>query len=453
MWGLSVGLQPLSDNSFLTHLATGRLILDGSFPRADGYSFSAPGTTWVVQSWLASVSYAGMERALGPEGIQLLVGAMGAALGCVVYALTRPAEQLLSRLLVAGGCMAVGAFAWSERPLMFGLLGLGLVLLSVEGRLHPAWLIPVVWIWANAHGSFPLALVAVGAFALGRRLDGEMPRDELKVLGFVAVGTVAAAFGPLGPRVLLFPVELLGRSDVLVHIQEWQAPGFDDAWTRLFLGLVVFGVLGLVRRPSFRSAIPLVTFVALALLSARNIAPAALVFVPCLAASWAGLGTLRGDMRSRGAVVAVGVAVVFGVLLTSQRLSRPSWDFDEFPVRAIDFALDQGFWADGETRVLTEDYVGNLREGMVGEDAAVFIDDRVDMYPRDVIDDYLVLSGGQKGWDEVLDRYGIDAVVWGQGRPLATLVGDSDDWQVIYQDTQALVACRRGSSACLPAPR
>jgi hypothetical protein len=48
-WGLRIGLQPLSDNSLLTHIATGRIIFDTGFPHSDPYLLPAR-TSWVVQS-------------------------------------------------------------------------------------------------------------------------------------------------------------------------------------------------------------------------------------------------------------------------------------------------------------------------------------------------------------------------------------------------------------------
>ena len=60
--GAAIGLRSLADNSFLTHLATGRLILDsGSVPSHDPYTFTAAGEPWTVQSWLASLLYAVAE--------------------------------------------------------------------------------------------------------------------------------------------------------------------------------------------------------------------------------------------------------------------------------------------------------------------------------------------------------------------------------------------------------
>ena len=65
VWGLSIGIDQLSDNSFFTHLATGRLILDHGIPHHDVYSFTAPGEPWVVQSWLASVLYGWIDSWFG----------------------------------------------------------------------------------------------------------------------------------------------------------------------------------------------------------------------------------------------------------------------------------------------------------------------------------------------------------------------------------------------------
>ena len=62
IWGTVVGLERLHDNSFLTHVATGRLILAHGVPTRDPYTFTALGRPWVVESWLASVLYRGVEN-------------------------------------------------------------------------------------------------------------------------------------------------------------------------------------------------------------------------------------------------------------------------------------------------------------------------------------------------------------------------------------------------------
>ncbi len=121
-----------------------------------------------MQSWLASVAL----RA-GPTGWSassasassspLLAGAIAG----ITWTLTRPARGLVARLAITGVGLAIGATMWAPRPLMFGLVLLGITLLVAERRLPAPVLLPVFWIWVNTHGSFPLGLVALGAYALG----------------------------------------------------------------------------------------------------------------------------------------------------------------------------------------------------------------------------------------------------------------------------------------------
>src|SRR5690606_40871579 len=85
VWGLLIGIAPLVDNSFLTHLATGRLILDQGIPTSDPYSFTAQGHPWVVQSWLASLLYGLAAELWGGTARRLLLGPPTTAIGARVW--------------------------------------------------------------------------------------------------------------------------------------------------------------------------------------------------------------------------------------------------------------------------------------------------------------------------------------------------------------------------------
>ena len=95
------GLGRIDDNSFLTHLATGRLILDtGEIPTSDPYTFTAHGADWVVQSWLASWLYGWVEKLGGGDGLRILTAVLCASLAALVWRLSRPAQGLLVRASV-----------------------------------------------------------------------------------------------------------------------------------------------------------------------------------------------------------------------------------------------------------------------------------------------------------------------------------------------------------------
>jgi hypothetical protein len=444
VWGISIGIDQISDNSFFTHLATGRLILADGIPHRDVYSFTAAGEPWVVQSWLASLLYGWVDSWFGVEGLRVLMATLTGVLGAMVWRLTRPAKALAGRIVIAGCVLGIGTAVWAPRPLLIGLVLLTVTLLAAERGLDPRWLVPVFWVWVNAHGSFPLGLVALGCLWLGRRADGKDSTVELRCLLWAAAGTVLGAISPLGPVLLIFPVRLLGRMDVLSEVIEWQSPSFSSVWARLFLLQVVIGVLALVRRPSYRAAIPLVVFTAAALLGVRNIAVASIVLVPGTALGLSGLGSIRGDRRSPINAVAVVAVALLGVLITLNGLGKPAWQLESFPVDAVAW-LDQNGLHDADVHMATPDTVGNYLELLYGDEAHAFVDDRVDMYPEPVIEDFLVLLHGAPGWREVLDRREVDLVLWERSQALTGIMAESSDWRIIYSDPSWVVGCRRGA--------
>lgn len=438
--GVAIGTGTLNDNSFLTHLATGRLIIDDGFPRNDPYTFTAAGEPWLVQSWLASVTYATLERSLGAGAIVAFHGVLGAVMAACSWALTRPAGALVGRVLLLIPAVVAGSAFWIERPYVIGLVALAATLLAAEGRLHPGWLVPLGWAWVNSHGGWPLGVAAVVLLALGTRLDGGDWRPETKTVGFLCGGLLLGAANPYGPRILLFPFELLGRREQLSLIREWQAPRFDSAEQLAVLALGAVAVLALARRASWRAALPLAAFTVLACTGARNLPVAALVLLPGAANGLAGWGSSTGSSRHRPLALAAAVLGVIGVGVLATAARRPPFRFDQYPVAAIGVIEERGLAPTGGPRVLAPDFVGNFFSLRYGADAAVYVDDRIEVTPGRITAEYEALLAGGPGWDEVLGTWDFDAVVWPVDEPLAELLRLDDRWQIEYEDDEWLVA-------------
>lgn len=440
--GLRLGLVPLHDNSFFTHLATGRLILDrGAIPRTDPYSFTAFGDPWTVQSWGASVVYASVERVAGLLGIRILVAVCTAGLVLLTWRLTRPAHQLLGRLVLAVLAVGIGATFWVERPLLFGLLFLFVALFAAEGDLDPRWLVPAMWLWVNMHGSFPLGLAALGTLAVGRLLDREDARTEFRALGWAAVGTVLGAVNPLGYRLLVFPLELLERREAFSKIVEWQPPTWGSWAERFFaLQLLLAVVLVVTRGRTWRAALPLVVFGLAAVTSLRNIPPASLVLLPGMALGLAGLGSIDGGRRVpilRPAVAAFGV---LALVVAGVGVIQVDTDLVDYPVASAEWMRDQDL-LDLDARVVSRDFVGNYLEVRYGPDQVrAYFDDRVDMYPLQVVRDYSSLLDEDGDYAGVLDRTRATAVLWDRDSDFGRWLERTSAWQVVHRDKDWLVA-------------
>lgn len=443
-FGIHLGMRALTDNSFFTHLATGRLILDsGSVPSQDPYSFTAHGDPWTVQSWGASVLYAASESIGGLGLVRFLITVLMVALVMLVWRLTSPAESLVARLALSAFVLTIGAVFWNERPLMFGLVGLALVLLASDDGLDPRWLVPVMWIWVNTHGSFPFAVLVLALLAIGRRLDGESPSVELRAAKWCGVGILLAMVNPIGPRLLLFPATLLQKQETFALIVEWRAPTWTTWEQQLFaVQVLVAAVIVVWRSRSWRAVLPLLVFGGLAATSLRNIPPASLVLVPAMATGLAGLGSIDGAERTPVARLGVVAMGALCLLLLVGGLTQPHTDLRAYPVEEAAWMRDHGL-LDLESRVLTRDTVGNFLEARYGPDKVrVFIDDRVDMYPAELVIDYAELVTERPGdvYADILLKYEPTTVLWQRDTPFGEWIESSPRWNVVREGKDWLVA-------------
>ncbi len=443
---VGIGLQPLSDNSFLTHLATGQLIVDlGHLPGTDPYTFTAQGHDWVVQSWLVSLLFGGADRLAGTGGVRVVVALMTVAVFAVVWRLLRPAQGLLVKVGIASLAIGVGVTEWSERPLLVGLVAIGLAVLAGEGELDPRWLLPVGWVWVNSHGSFPIGIVYLVVVALGRRLDHLDASVELRAVRWLLGGILLGAVNPLGPKLLLFPVQLLQHQDVLRQVVEWKAPTFTDFSQRVFLVQVALAILAVVRRPRYRNALVVAVFVIAALLGARNVAVASIVLVPILAEAWPTVGSLKAGARDGIARVLAAVGALMVVLVSVGQLQqgRSRWA----GTRCARCGRSTGGRSTSRTCAWrrstgsgTSSSCGRARGGGCSSTTASTCS------PTSVTKDAFALNAGSPRSQAVLERYDIDLVLWPRTGALTSILAATGEWRSLYDgDEDWVLFCRVGA--------
>jgi hypothetical protein len=79
----------------------------------------------------------------------------------------------------------------------------------------------------------------------------------------------------------------------------------------------------------------------------------------------------------------------------------------------------------------------------------VFVDSRIELYPRQVWHDYLRISNAQCGWEKRLERYGINTLMLSRIKQAALIdtALASAAWREIYQDPYAVIFVRAGLPA------
>jgi hypothetical protein len=438
--GARLGLRPVSDNSTLVHLRTGlQLLTTGHVPTADPYSFTAPGHPWVVQSWLASLLYGASYRVAGHAFIALQGAVMGAT--AAVIALAARSTTAWRSALAATIAIAASAPGWSPRPLMFELLCLALVVLVVERRASPWWLVPIVWVWANTHGSWPIGLAWLVARAVGEAIDWrQWPRMPVRYIGAFAAGLVVAMANPLTWHVVMFPFTAWAKRGVLQGVVEWRSPNFQTGNSFVALVFIAIALVVLLRaRLPWADTLPVIGFLALGLFAERNLAPFGVVLAPALGRAlgmwpvgpWAARAERAGRAFVWRAGALAGIAAVLGLLLV-RSLGQPVLNLTEYPVHAVDYLAATGRLAP-QHHIAEVDVVGCYLIWRAGPATKVFIDDRYDMYPPAVVAAASALSAAQGGERVVLDRYHVDTVVWASSEALPGALLD-EGWHRVYDD-------------------
>ncbi len=445
--GFGIGARVITDNSFLTHLATGRLILEtGSVPTADPYSSLAVGESWTVQSWLPSLVYASLDASLGGWAIRLVNGVLGAAVTIGLWRLVAPARQLITRAGLVGLALLIGTYLWPPRPLLIGLLSIVLVLQVIVGQRSPKWLVPLFWVWVNSHGSFVLGCGLLGAVMVGAAIDERrVPMPELRNIAYGAAGCLLAMISPLGWRLLWFPIHMMSRREALDRVSEWASPSFRTPVEQLFLVLLVLIFVAARRGAPWRALVPAIVFFVGGLLAVRNLGLASLVIVALVAPALAGLGgTIEGGVRGLVPRAVVALATGAAVILTVGVLISGPVDVEDYPIEEISWLAERELIATDGVLVAQRDYVGNYLTLRFGAEARVFMDDRFDFYPLPVIEDHNgLLLGGD--YDEIVERNDFDVVLWATETPLRRWLDDADEWEVVLDDDDWFVACRTTS--------
>ena len=455
LFGFGIGARPITDNSELLHLRTGIRIAAGhGIPRVDPYSFTARGAKWVVQSWLPEWTYGVLHRLHGYRLVELEQAVIMGVCAWLIVRLARTGTPL--RTMVAGAAaLGVGTAYWTARPFMFGVLAFVLTITVMERRASPWWLVPITWVWVNSHGSFPLGVLWLGAIVVGAMFDGRvdggkwrLPRDELRYAGAFVVGLVVSAVNPLGPKLLTFAVTVGEKRQVFRSVREWHSPDFQGSqglFTLVFLVLALVLLLRGRRALAWRDILPALGFLALGLLALRNIPMLGVALAPMLGRVMQADGADRDDRPAGFANSAMAALLVaMYSLFALNALVNGGVDLHGYPYAAVNFMQRHGLQS-AQHRAVAQDIVGCYLIFRYGENARVFIDDRVDMYPLSVSNEYEDLLQGRPDALQVLDRNKVDVILWDRQLTLVTIAKASGRWHTVFTKDGWAVLVRNGT--------
>ncbi len=489
----------LNDSDTGWHIRTGDYILStGKVPTTDLYSHTMEGKPWFAWEWLAEVIMALLHRVAGLNGVVFWANLTFAVTFTLLFAWTvKRGGNLLAALVLSRLAGFAAAIHWLARPHLFTMILVlvwYIVLEEVQSRgsmssmaRKARWLLPLmIVVWANLHGAFVIGEILLWIYCLGNFLTYLVSNDTkqraeasglARFFGWVSVSCLLATLlNPYGVRLHLHIIESFITSSGWLHnIIEHGSPDFHLGAVRCFealllAGLVIFSVSW--KRLTFVELGLLVFWTHLALYSVRHIPLYVLVVVPILvrhctmvlengevdpkAQSWIQKVAKAINRYSQRLVQIekrfdtaspskVAVLLMIGVCLNGGRIGTHQlldFRFDEkrFPVRASEFVERQNLQGNLFTSDLWAGYLIYRNPPRY----KVFFDGRSDMYGESFIKEYLDLSALNYNWKDVLKKYRIAWILVPSDSSLATVLGESPEWELAYSDSIAKVFTRRG---------
>lgn len=412
----------------------------GRVPLVDHYSYTATGRDWPNHEWLWEAVVYPLHGLGGMPLVAALTAATVYATVSVVMRLTSARGYIVPTVLVL--TLPLLSVAWTLRPQVTSLLFYAVTMLLLS-RERYRWMPVVFVIWANLHAQVALGgvlLVAATVMAALRwagsrtRVDRARTISLLLTTGASALATLAT---PLGADLWSY---ILGWSDVpggnaragQQAIEEWDnAIQLTPAALWFWAVLVVVVVTSVRRRGRLRSWTAQVSVAAavatapLAVAVVRNIPFFAIAIIPLLITALEfrtrrPIGTVpqaRRVLLGSGVVAAVAVVLVWtlapGALgwkpvspsLAAAVRSCPGHLFNDY-----DTGASLIWWV---------------------PDVKVFVDNRQDPYPDEVI--RAVFGQNQSSYRDVFNRYDVRCALLSADNGLARFL-ENDGWRRTFAD-------------------
>jgi hypothetical protein len=387
---------------------------------------------------------------LGWLGLALLRAALTlGVIGCL-YAACRThgaARRQSAWLALLAAVLLMSAF--QLRAQLLGLLLFaGMLWILARRHEHPGGVflaVPVLLVWANTHGSFPLGLVLLVVALVEDRIAG---RPTGRLVAATLLGLGATALTPFGPSVWVYVAELSTNARIRDVVQEWRPP-----WVPSYAGIAFFASVALAAVAGWRNRrelpwpawVQLAIFLLLGLTSTRAVYWWDMVLTVTLARlSWA-RAVERSDPRNRANALLVALMVAVPVFALFRWLPYAG---EDPPPRLVSYA----------PRALTEELRSVLEPGepfrnpqawgswfeLTLPGHLLFVDSRFEVMPAATLGINHRIASAEAGWERALDALPVRVVVVGRDQEpdLVRALAQDATWRAVYDDDEGLIYVR-----------
>jgi hypothetical protein len=466
---LALFVAPEQDPDFWWHLRIGQWMVDnGRLPSMDIFTFTVPDHVWTDHEYLTEILMWRIYSSLGLGVLIILFGLLTWVGFWLMYLQVRRQPFVFVGLGLAIGAIA-GAPIWGPRAQMitFAISCLELYWIHgyMTGRSRALNFFPLVMVlWANLHGGWVIGFVWLGIalttelFMWAWEQDNPAHRMHVRRLAVITGASVlAVAATPHFLSLYPYPFQTEGSIAQQKLIVEWFSPDFHQVYLRPFEAMVFLLIAGFaLRRPTLYEFLLTAAALFLALQSVRNVALFVAATTPVLITTygtwWKGFVAERKWTFSLpprplfATVTAIVLLVIVGAtaLRVGSEVSparQQQLDAASYPIGAADWLAAH---PDVGTRMYNQyGWGGYLAYRFYGQpNRRVFIFGEAALMGDPLLNQYEDVQTLRPDWQQILDRYGVDYIVYNKGEALANVLADEPDWKLVYQDSVAVIFVR-----------
>ena len=458
---LGMTARPASDPDLWWHLRTGQWIMEtGHIPHSDPFSFTRAGSPWISHEWLSEVAFYEIWIQSGEGGL-IVFAAIVTTAGFMLLYLRSPGKPQWAAAAVTLGALAAAPTS-GVRPQMFTFTLASLLLWLLDrGQERPRLLIWIPFLfllWLNLHAGFalgPVLLVAYGTGLVWEVVVGDTRWQEarpyfLRILLVLIACLALVPLNPSGAQLYRYPLDVLRSAAMRSVIIEWFPPNFHQLrYLPLFLTwlALLWALSSSQSRPKARVLVPLFLTLIAALDAVRHIPLFVLLATPVISGAFAGRWSrveassavplssaprLRLAFRWIVLVLMAGFALTrWGGLIRNQARTEA----ELYPTQAIEFLRSRKM----PSRLFVYYDWGGYAIWKLYPDYRVFVDGRADLYGDDLLHQFQEAGQLRDGWEQVLDRWGVQAVLVSPSSALAQGLLLDPRWGSEYRDSKAIL--------------
>jgi hypothetical protein len=147
--------------------------------------------------------------------------------------------------------------------------------------------------------------------------------------------------------------------------------------------------------------------------------------------------TAQTDAMPRLHLVSIAASVLVAAVICAPnppKKFRAEFDPAVYPAKAV-----QTLRGDTSARIFANDEWGDYLIYSLYPKHRVFVDGRSDFYGNAFEEKYIDVLNVKYGWEQTLNRFGIDTILLPPSAPLSGALKESNKWRVAYDDGVALI--------------